>query len=58
MEKKQELDPTTHAELLAGGSRRFPLESYRQLRATGTEHKEALEMLGFSEDEVPDEAQD
>lgn len=42
-----------HELILAQGSRRFPLESYRQLVSAGSSRAEALEMLGFREEELP-----
>lgn len=38
---------SVHEAILAQGDRRFPVESYRQLRESGTERDEAIELLGF-----------
>ena len=51
----QELDATTHDQILQDGQRRFPVESYHQLRAAGAGKLEALVMLGFEEEEMPPE---
>ena len=40
-----------HEQILAQGGKRFPLESYRQLRDNGATRQEALEMLGFQADD-------
>lgn len=50
---KTELTDRTHQEILAEGAKRFPLESYQQLLASGVSQEQALEMLGFSADDVP-----
>lgn len=36
-----------HEAILEDGRKRFPLESYQRLRATGASREEALELLGF-----------
>lgn len=55
---EHELSDDCHEEILQQAPRRFPLESYRELRATGASREEALEMLGFRQDEVPDNVRD
>jgi hypothetical protein len=42
-----ELNDIIHQQILDGATRRFPLESYQRLVATGTSPELALRMLGW-----------
>jgi hypothetical protein len=57
-DKRTELSDADHQSILQKGGRRFPTESYRQLRAGGASRAEVLQMLGFREDEVPHDVLD
>ena len=50
---KSELTDNDHKEILADGAKRFPIESYKQLLASGVSKEQALEMLGFRAEDVP-----
>jgi hypothetical protein len=52
------MDAALHEEILAGGRRRFPEESYQQLLRAGASEEEALKMLGYSAQRLPLEEAD